>query len=83
MIKFFHNIRQDPLNKGKTTKYLRYAIGEIILVVIGILIALQLIARKEENTEKKIVKQYVSSLMEDLESDTHPLPKRVKTTGYG
>ncbi len=37
MIKFFRKIHQNPLNEGKTTKYFKYAIGEIILVVIGIL----------------------------------------------
>ena len=42
MIKFFRKIRQDLLSKGKTRKYFKYAIGEIILVVIGILIALQI-----------------------------------------
>lgn len=42
MIKFFRKIRQSLINEGKTTKYLKYAIGEIILVVIGILIALQI-----------------------------------------
>ena len=42
MIKFFRKIRQNLLSEGKTGKYLKYAIGEIILVVIGILIALQL-----------------------------------------
>ena len=41
MIKIFRNIRKSLLNEGKTGKYFRYAIGEIILVVIGILIALQ------------------------------------------
>ena len=41
MIRFFRNIRQQLLGEGKTGKYLKYAIGEIILVVIGILIALQ------------------------------------------
>lgn len=41
MIKFFRNIRQTLLAQGKTSKYLKYAIGEIILVVIGILIAIQ------------------------------------------
>lgn len=40
MIKFFRNIRKNLLKEGKTTNYLKYAIGEIILVVIGILIAL-------------------------------------------
>ena len=42
MIKFFRNIRQNLLSEGKTGKYLKYAIGEIVLVVIGILIALQI-----------------------------------------
>ena len=40
MIKFFRQIRKSLLSEGKTGKYLKYAIGEIILVVIGILIAL-------------------------------------------
>ena len=42
MIKFFRHIRQDLMSKNKTSKYLKYAIGEILLVVIGILIALQI-----------------------------------------
>ncbi len=42
MIKFFRNIRQNLLKEGKTQKYLKYAIGGIVLVVIGILIALQI-----------------------------------------
>ena len=42
MIKFFRKIRQNLLMEDKTGKYFKYAIGEIILVVIGILIALQI-----------------------------------------
>ena len=42
MIKFFRNIRKDLMEKNKTRRYFKYAIGEIILVVIGILIALQI-----------------------------------------
>jgi len=42
MIKLFRNIRKQLLNQGKTTNYLKYAVGEIVLVVIGILIALQI-----------------------------------------
>lgn len=42
MIKFFRKIRYDLMEKNKTGKYLKYAIGEIVLVVIGILIALQI-----------------------------------------
>jgi hypothetical protein len=42
MIKFFRNIRKNLIAEGKTARYFKYAIGEIILVVIGILIALYL-----------------------------------------
>ncbi len=42
MIKFFRKIRYDLIKKNKAGKYFKYAIGEIILVVIGILIALQI-----------------------------------------
>ena len=41
MIKFFRKIRYDLMEKNKTGKYLKYAIGEIILVMIGILLAMQ------------------------------------------
>ncbi len=54
MIHFFRNIRQSLIDTGKTTKYLKYALGEIILVVIGILIALQL---NEWNDERKILRE--------------------------
>lgn len=42
MIKFFRHIRQKLLSENKFSRYLLYAIGEIVLVVIGILIALQI-----------------------------------------
>ncbi|WP_338732378.1 DUF6090 family protein [Mangrovimonas cancribranchiae] len=42
MIHFFRKIRQSLLSEGRTTKYFKYAVGEIILVVIGILIALSI-----------------------------------------
>lgn len=42
MIRFFGNIRQKLAAENKVAKYLRYAVGEILLVVIGILIALQI-----------------------------------------
>jgi hypothetical protein len=70
MIIFFQTIRQNLLMENKIGKYFKYAIGEISLVVLGILIALQLNSWKEENTEKKLVKQFISSLIEDLKSDT-------------
>jgi len=48
MIKIFRNIRKTLLNEGKSLNYLKYAIGEIVLVVIGILIALQINIWNEE-----------------------------------
>ncbi len=42
MIKFFRHIRKQLLTENKFSKYLLYAIGEIVLVVIGILIALSI-----------------------------------------
>ena len=42
MIKFFRKIRQKLINEGNLKRYLLYAFGEILLVVIGILIALQI-----------------------------------------
>jgi hypothetical protein len=59
MIKFFRKIRQRLLTENKFSKYLLYAIGEIILVVIGILIALQINNwneyRKDRNREQAIL----------------------------
>ena len=59
MIKFFRKIRQNLLSEGKTGKYLKYAIGEIVLVVIGILIALQINnwneQRKTNNKEQNLL----------------------------
>jgi len=69
MIKFFRHIRKNLLEEGKTTKYLKYAIGEIILVVIGILIALQVNNWNENRLEQSRIKEYARSLVQDLNSD--------------
>src|SRR6056297_2397045 len=69
MIKFLRKIRQNLLMENKTTKYLKYAIGEILLVVIGILIALQINNWNEQkNTDLKIG-EYYAQLLDDLKSD--------------
>jgi hypothetical protein len=53
MIKFFRKIRQKLLKEGKTEKYIKYAIGEIILVVIGILIAVSINNWNQNRLDKK------------------------------
>ena len=71
MIKFFRKNRQTLLSEGKTAKFLKYAIGEIILVVIGILIALQINNWNEKvklkNEEIKFLKNFKQSLISDIE----------------
>ena len=69
MIKFFRKIRQKLLSEGKTGKYFKYAIGEIILVVIGILIALSINNWNENRTKKQIFKTHLTNLIEDLKTD--------------
>ena len=67
MIKFFRHIRQNLLNEGKTTKYFKYAIGEIILVVIGILIALQInnwnSLQNDRDIEQSALKNLITRLL--------------------
>jgi hypothetical protein len=67
MIKFFRKIRQKMLTENKFSKYLIYAIGEIILVVIGILIALSINNWNQNriNTDKQ--QDYLIGLKSDLE----------------
>lgn len=71
MIKFFRKIRQNLLSEGKTGKYFKYAIGEIVLVVIGILIALSINTwnetRKQDITEKEIIIGIKNDLIKDKE----------------
>jgi len=69
MIKFFRKIRQKLLSENKFSKYLIYAIGEIILVVVGILIAVFInnLNIKQQNEEKEIL--YLTRLTTNLGSD--------------
>jgi len=71
MIKFFRKIRQNLLMENKTGKYLKYAIGEIILVVIGILIALSINnwneRRKDRIREYAILMQLQEEYTANLE----------------
>lgn len=77
MIKFFRNIRQKLLAEGNTGKYLKYAIGEIFLVVVGILIALQINNWNEDHTLKNEIKKYKIALISDLAKDTLTLNKTI------
>ena len=65
MIKFFRQIRYDLMEKNKTGRYFKYAIGEIILVVIGILIALSI----NNWNSNRIQKQKESLLLSELNNE--------------
>ena len=69
MLKFFRKIRQNLLMENKTGKYFKYAIGEIVLVVIGILIALSINNWNENRKDNSTGKQYLRSIKEDLKKD--------------
>ncbi|NKI30945.1 DUF6090 family protein [Croceivirga thetidis] len=88
MIKFFRKIRQKLLSENKFSKYLLYAIGEIILVVIGILIALQINTwnekRKANNDEQRLIADLNTEFQnnyDELKVDIKRLQRVVDASG--
>ncbi len=69
MVKFFRKIRQQLLSENKFSKYFIYAIGEIFLVVIGILIALSLNTWKEDRQLNKSANSTLNALIGEFESN--------------
>lgn len=78
MIKFFRRIRQNMLNENKFSKYLLYAIGEIVLVVFGILIALSINNWQQDNYNRKLEKRYITDLTNNLKKDSTSLQNLYK-----
>jgi len=69
MTPFFRKIRKKMADDNKPLKYIRYAIGEIILVVIGILIALSINNWNQNRISKQDELQTIKSLLAELESN--------------
>ncbi|NER10014.1 hypothetical protein SAMN06265375_101458 [Muriicola jejuensis] len=67
MIHFFRKIRQNLLSENRVSRYLLYAIGEIVLVVIGILIALQINNYNEAKKQRRQEVHYLQNLKTDLQ----------------
>ena len=86
MIQFFRKIRYDLMEKNKTGKYLKYAIGEIVLVVIGILIALQINNWNTQQIEIKNLRGDLIYLIQGLQKDKKQLlqlkQERLKVVSY-
>ena len=69
MLRFFRQLRQRLLTENRLSKYLLYAIGEICLVVIGILIALQIDNWNEDRKSLRLKVTYLEALVVDIQSD--------------
>lgn len=70
MIQFFRKVRKEALPKNKFSSYLFYAIGEVILVVVGILVALQISNWNEGLKAKKFEKEILALIEQNLQQDS-------------
>ncbi len=73
MIKFFRKIRQNSIKDNKTTNYLKYALGEIVLVVIGILIALAINQKNTAENNNELRDLYITQLNEETNQNLKEL----------
>jgi len=77
MIKFFRHIRQSLIMENKTSKYFKYAIGEIVLVVIGILIALSINNWNQERIQRSKSDELLRGMKKDLSQDITTLNRMI------
>ncbi|PWN07297.1 DUF6090 family protein [Rhodohalobacter mucosus] len=80
MITLFRRLRQKFIGEGNTGRYILYAIGEILLVVTGILIALQVNNWNEERRERSTELLYLQSFKEDLDQNMAELDRVIEKT---
>ena len=73
MIRIFRNKRLELMEQNKVFRYLKYAIGEIVLITIGILIALQIDSFYAAQNDRATEKQLLLKLKTDLQRDTTDL----------
>jgi hypothetical protein len=81
MIPFFRKIRKKMADDNRPLKYARYAIGEILLVVVGILIALQVNTWNEERKQRQVELKYFYNLKNDLLADDLLLDEMIDLSG--
>ena len=79
MINFFRKIRKKLADDNKPLKYARYAIGEIVLVVVGILIALSINNWNQDQNNKLLQKNYLKNFLLDLKTDSLCIARNYET----
>ncbi|MCJ7465351.1 MAG: DUF6090 family protein [Maribacter sp.] len=77
MLKFFRNIRQNQLSGNKVTRYLLYALGEVALVMIGILLAVQVNAWNQERNDRKEEQQVLKQLKAEFEANRDQINDKI------
>lgn len=82
MIKFFRKIRFDLMEKNRTGKYLKYAIGEIILVMIGILLAIQANQWRQDIAQEKLEIKLLNEVQKGMLNDQVDVNENLNAT-YG
>jgi uncharacterized membrane protein YvbJ len=82
MIKFFRKIRQNMIKENKASKYMLYAIGEIVLVVIGILIALSINNWNESRIDRKLETAILKQLRSEFKSNLKQLDEKIGIRDY-
>ncbi len=79
MIKIFRRVKLNLLSEGKTGKYFKYALGEILLVMIGILLAIQVNNWNETSKQSKKELVLLANLKNDVNADIMSLTRNDST----
>ncbi len=82
MLTFLRKVRKSLINSGSTRKYLLYAIGEILLVMIGILLALQVNNWNESRKDSIQYKKYLNGLIKDINADIENLVRNERGNNH-
>jgi hypothetical protein len=69
MIRLFRKIRHKLLSENNFSIYVLYATGEVILVMVGILLALQIDNWNENRKDQRTEERYMERLLHDLQND--------------
>ena len=77
-MKFFRSVRQKVLSNGQLKRYLLYAFGEILLVMIGILLALRVNEWNDNRKEQALEQTYYCKITEDIQQDVQQIDKMIQ-----